>query len=155
MRQEAPAVFVFLKGNMMPKPVLDAVAVVATNMAESRAFYALLGFDFEGEGAFASDEHIEPVRGAGEPRLMIDDAVFMEKLSGIAPKPPTHSIFAMLCETPAQVDETVATLSQAGHTILTAPWDAFWGQRYATVCDPDGYRIDLFAELDTPSDGEA
>ena len=25
------------------------------------------------------------------------------------------------------------------------PFDAFWGQRYATVLDPDGNAVDLFA----------
>lgn len=28
-----------------------------------------------------------------------------------------------------------------------APWDAFWGQRYAVVVDPDGNLVDLFADL--------
>ena len=28
-----------------------------------------------------------------------------------------------------------------------APWDAFWGQRYACVLDPDGNQIDLFAQI--------
>ncbi|MFL6036949.1 MAG: glyoxalase, partial [Gaiellaceae bacterium] len=27
------------------------------------------------------------------------------------------------------------------------PFDAFWGQRYATVVDPDGNAVDLFAPL--------
>jgi len=27
------------------------------------------------------------------------------------------------------------------------PWDAFWGQRYAQVVDPDGNLVDLFALL--------
>jgi len=27
------------------------------------------------------------------------------------------------------------------------PWDAFWGQRYAIVRDPDGNGVDLFAPL--------
>jgi uncharacterized glyoxalase superfamily protein PhnB len=31
-----------------------------------------------------------------------------------------------------------------------APWDAFWGQRYATVLDPDGNSVDLFAALPSP-----
>jgi uncharacterized glyoxalase superfamily protein PhnB len=31
--------------------------------------------------------------------------------------------------------------------VVTAPYDAPWGQRYATVADPDGYRVDLFALL--------
>jgi hypothetical protein len=27
------------------------------------------------------------------------------------------------------------------------PWDAFWGQRYAVVHDPDGNGVDLLAPL--------
>jgi uncharacterized glyoxalase superfamily protein PhnB len=38
-------------------------------------------------------------------------------------------------------------LTAAGHHGKTAPWDAFWGQRYATVLDPDGNQVDLFAPL--------
>jgi uncharacterized glyoxalase superfamily protein PhnB len=30
---------------------------------------------------------------------------------------------------------------------LRSPFDAFWGQRYATVLDPDGNTVDLFAPL--------
>jgi hypothetical protein len=38
-------------------------------------------------------------------------------------------------------------LTSAGHTGHKEPWDAFWGQRYAEVLDPDGNLIDLFAPL--------
>ena len=38
-------------------------------------------------------------------------------------------------------------LVAAGHRSHRAPWDAFWGQRYATVLDPDGNAVDLFAAL--------
>jgi len=34
-----------------------------------------------------------------------------------------------------------------GHRAHKAPWDAFWGQRYAQVLDPDGNSVDLFAPL--------
>ena len=131
----------------MPKPVLDAVAVSSTDIDRTKAFYTLLGFDFEGEGAFIMEEHVEPVRRAGEPRLMIDSAQMMENLMGEAPRPPNHSIFAMLCATPQEVDKMATVLKLAGHKFKVEPWDAFWGQRYATVFDPDGYMIDLFAEL--------
>jgi predicted enzyme related to lactoylglutathione lyase len=130
----------------MPNPILDAVAVSAENMDRAKAFYALLGFEFE--GGFDSADHIEPVRRAGEPRLMIDSAALMEKLTGEAPRAPNHSIFAMLCDSPAEVDACVAQIKAAGFAVLTEPWDAFWGQRYATVVDADGYRIDLFAPLE-------
>lgn len=130
----------------MPKPILDAVAVSTSDMDRAKAFYALLGFDFV--GGFESDDHVEPVRRAGEPRLMIDSAALMEKLTGEAPRAPNHSIFAMLCDSPAEVDAYAANIKEAGFAVLTEPWDAFWGQRYATVADADGYRIDLFAALE-------
>ena len=38
-------------------------------------------------------------------------------------------------------------LTAAGHHGELAPFDAFWGMRYATVHDPDGTGIDLFAQL--------
>ncbi len=35
----------------------------------------------------------------------------------------------------------------AGFRSKDAPYDAFWGQRYATVLDPDDNPVDLFAQL--------
>jgi uncharacterized glyoxalase superfamily protein PhnB len=35
----------------------------------------------------------------------------------------------------------------AGFKAKKEPWDAFWGQRYASVVDPDGNSVDLFAPL--------
>jgi len=40
-----------------------------------------------------------------------------------------------------------AELLDAGGAAHKEPWDAFWGQRYAQVKDPDGTVIDLFATL--------
>jgi uncharacterized glyoxalase superfamily protein PhnB len=38
-------------------------------------------------------------------------------------------------------------LIDAGFSGTNEPWDAFWGQRYARVSDPDGSKVDLFAPL--------
>jgi uncharacterized glyoxalase superfamily protein PhnB len=35
----------------------------------------------------------------------------------------------------------------AGFSGHLEPWDAFWGQRYASLQDPDGTTVDLFAAL--------
>lgn len=126
-------------------PKLDAVAVTSTDMARTVAFYELLGFTFPAWGP--DDKHVEPMSKPGEVRLMIDTAGLMQDLTGSAPTPPNHASFALLCDSPAEVDALAATLEAAGHTLTVAPWDAFWGQRYATVRDPDGYQIDLFANL--------
>lgn len=124
---------------------LDAVAVTSTDMARTVAFYELLGFLFPAWNV--EDKHVEPVAKPGEVRLMIDTAELMEQLTGHAPTPPNHSSFAMLCDSAAEVDAVASKLQASGHTLTVEPWDAFWGQRYATVKDPDGYQIDIFAQL--------
>ena len=45
------------------------------------------------------------------------------------------------------MDRLYAELTEAGYAGQREPWDAFWGQRYATVGDPDGNAVDLFASL--------
>ncbi len=78
---------------------------------------------------------------------MIDEAAFLTSLHGEAPRPGNTAGFAILFDTPQGVDDAAAQVADAGHTVITAPYDAPWGQRYATVADPDGYRTDLFALL--------
>lgn len=129
----------------MPKMILDAVTVTSSDMKASAAFYSLLGFAFP---PFAAEEaHLEAITPPGQVRLMIDDRDLMQSITGHAPAPASHSAFALKCETPAGVDAAVADLRAAGFRIVKDPWDAFWGQRYAIVADPDGYLVDLFAPL--------
>ncbi|NKU98443.1 hypothetical protein GS889_13810 [Rhodococcus hoagii] len=45
-----------------------------------------------------------------------------------------------------EVDAVWSRLAEAGHGEVE-PFDAPWGQRYATVTDPDGNGVDLFAAL--------
>ena len=53
---------------------------------------------------------------------------------------------AFLCPSPAHVDAKHEELAALGHG-HKEPWDAYWGQRYASVKDPDGNQVDLFAPL--------
>lgn len=124
---------------------LDAVAVTARDMARSVAFYEALGVVFEAHGP--GDAHVEGRTEAGGVRLMIDSAALAAELIGAPARPANHAHFAMLCDSPGAVDRTVAALAETGAEVIAPPWDAVWGQRYATVADPDGYRVDLFAPL--------
>ncbi len=54
-----------------------------------------------------------------------------------------RSCFA--CDSPDEVDATFHALVSAGYEAHLEPWDAFWGQRYAAVHDPDGNSAELFA----------
>ncbi|MCR8724301.1 VOC family protein [Frigidibacter sp. ROC022] len=126
-------------------PSIDAVAVSTTDMARSIAFYSALGFDFT--GADPSQDHVEPKPVPGSARLMIDSARLLESISNARPRPASHSAFSLLCDSPGQVDALAGAVAEAGFTVTKPPWDAFWGQRYAIVQDPDGYLVDLFAPL--------
>jgi uncharacterized glyoxalase superfamily protein PhnB len=71
-------------------------------------------------------------------------------VAGIIGKPPTPgnaSRFAIEYETPAEVDAVAAAIAQAAFEVVLPAWDAFWGQRYAVVADPDGYRCDIYARF--------
>ncbi len=121
---------------------IAAVAVSAVDLARAVAFYELLGFRFP---PIESDtEHLEAEAGV---RLMIDAAALLEQLHGEPPRLDDAAGFALLYDAPAEVDQVADRVAAAGHRVVTPPFDAPWGQRYATVADPDGYRVDLFCPL--------
>lgn len=125
-------------------PQLDALGIVTADLHAAARFYRLLGVDVpEPDG-----EHLEATLPNGL-RLMWDAEALMAKLDPDR-RPPAGGAriaLAFLCESPADVDRTYATVVDAGFPGRTPPWDAFWGQRYATVVDPDGNPVDLFAPL--------
>src|SRR3954447_11694646 len=122
---------------------ISAVGVTATDLARAVAFYSLLGFSFppfdDGE------DHVESSNAGA--RLMIDSVELVTGLLGEAPRPANTAAFAVRLPAPGQVDGLVKRVAAAGHSVVTAAFDAPWGQRYATVADPDGYRGDLYALL--------
>jgi predicted enzyme related to lactoylglutathione lyase len=121
---------------------IAAVAVSATDLSRAVAFYEQLGFRFP---ALEPDtQHAEAEAGV---RLMIDRASLLEELHGEVPRPGNTAGFALLFGSPSEVDDAVGRVSAAGHAVVHEPFDAPWGQRYATVADPDGYRVDLFCPL--------
>ncbi len=124
---------------------LDAIGVTSSDFGSTVNFYSLLGFSFP---AFTKeDKHLEAVTKEGEVRFMIDDKKLIEGMLGAAPVPANHSAFALLCDSPLEVDAAVERVRENGFTIVKEPWNAPWGQRYAVIRDPDGYLVDLFAHL--------
>lgn len=121
----------------------DAFGIVVDNMAASMAFYRLLGVAIA-DGA-EDESHVEAVLPGGI-RLMFDTVELVRSFTVWEPPVGGHRIgLAFLCERPEAVDEMHAQLVGAGFQSHLAPFDAPWGQRYATVLDPDGNPVDLFA----------
>lgn len=124
----------------------DAIGITVSHMDRSVPFFRLLGLDFP-DGA-ETEGHVEAALPGGM-RLMLDTE---EVVRSFDPEyePPTRAGrigLAFLCDSVEQVDETYAAMIAAGHRGKMEPFDAFWGQRYATVFDPDGNLVDLFARL--------
>jgi uncharacterized glyoxalase superfamily protein PhnB len=124
-------------------PSLNAIGIVSKDLAASIGFYRLLGVAFpEPDG-----DHVEAVLPNGL-RLMLDDLKLIKELDRDWTAPLGHRMgLAFECASPTEVDAVHTTVTAAGHASKTAPHDAFWGQRYAQVIDPDGNTVDLFAAL--------
>jgi len=124
---------------------LNAIGVTTTNLTETVKFYTLLGFSFP---EFKSDEqHLEAIPTEGSARLMIDTHDLVKSIINEDPKPGNHSSFAIEFGSVEELNSVAEKLSIAGFKVVKAPWDAFWGQRYSVVEDPDGYKVDLYAAL--------
>jgi uncharacterized glyoxalase superfamily protein PhnB len=127
-------------------PRFEAVGIVVGDMARSLAFYRKLGLEFP-EGAEAED-HVEAQLPGGL-RYMLDTESVIKMFDPEWQRPSGgHAVGgAFRCDSPEEVDRVYAELLEAGGTAHKEPWDAFWGQRYAQLNDPDGTVIDLFAPL--------
>ena len=123
---------------------LDVVGLVVTDMAATLAFYRRLGLDVPAEADSAP--HAE-VGLAGGLRLTFDTVDVMTSFDPEFTLTPGGASLAFLANSPQRVDETYRDLVAAGYHGHLPPWDAFWGQRYAVVHDPDGHTVDLFAAL--------
>ncbi|ARX87266.1 glyoxalase [Streptomyces alboflavus] len=127
-------------------PRLDMVGIVTSDMAASLAFYRRLGLDFP---PGAEDLPHAEATVPGGPRFALDSE---ETIRSLAPDwQPAEGGgrigLAFHCGTPAGVDAVYEELTAAGYRSELKPFDAEWGQRYATVLDPDGNGADLFAPL--------
>ena len=124
---------------------LAAIGIVSRDIAQSCRFYRALGVDVAepGEG----EDHFEAT-SCGL-RLMWDTEEMIRKLDPDWQRPTEGHAMALAfeCATAREVDETYARVVGEGFTGKAEPFDAFWGQRYATVVDPDGNSVDVFAAL--------
>lgn len=123
----------------------DMIGIVVRDMAEALRFYRLLGLDLPADAD--TQPHAEIITPNGY-RIAWDTQELMRSLYGEWIEPVGQRMtLAFKCDSAADVDALYARVVQAGYHGAKAPWDAFWGQRYAVVADPDGNHVDLFAAL--------
>jgi catechol 2,3-dioxygenase-like lactoylglutathione lyase family enzyme len=120
--------------------------LVVDDIPRSLAFYRQLGIDI-------------PASADGQPHVDVDlpgglklawdtvDTIRSFDPSWSAPSGGHRVAIAFGCDDAAGVDGLYQKLGELGYRQHKEPWDAFWGQRYAIVLDPDGNHVELCAPL--------
>jgi catechol 2,3-dioxygenase-like lactoylglutathione lyase family enzyme len=128
-------------------PNLNAIGIAVSDMAESIRFYRLLGLDVPetpGEG------HVDTFLPSGVRFMLDSEEVIRSFLPDWKRSDGNQISIALECASPQEVDDIYRRVVDAGFEGEKEPWDAFWGQRYALLGDPDGVRINLYAALNQP-----
>jgi catechol 2,3-dioxygenase-like lactoylglutathione lyase family enzyme len=125
-------------------PQLNAIGIVTSDMARSISFYRLLGL---GVPDTPDEPHVDASLPNGV-RLMLDTEETLRSFHPDWTRATGNQLaLALECRSPSEVDEVYARVTAAGFHGEKEPWDAFWGQRYAQLQDPDGVPVDLYAAL--------
>lgn len=125
---------------------LGFIGIVTGDMARSLAFYRTLGVPVPqaADDAPHVDAHLEDGTALAwdtVETIREFDPAYIYPIGG-------HRIALAFDQgTPVAVDTTAQRLVAAGYAVHVAPWNAHWGQRYATFLDPDGNSVDLYGEL--------
>jgi uncharacterized glyoxalase superfamily protein PhnB len=139
------------------RPVLDQINVVSRDVSASIAFYRRLGVDIPDNNVWRTPTGIHHVNAAEQPsasvaiHLDLDSEAFAQiwntgwkgrsDLGG-------RAVVGFKLPTRAAVDELYNAMTAAGHRGLQAPYDAFWGARYAMIEDPDGIAVGLMSPIE-------
>lgn len=123
-------------------PRLNAFGIVVRDMGESIRFYRLLDVDLP---ETPSEGHVEATLPNGV-RLMLDAEEVVRSFRPDWTRETGNQLgLALECASADEVDAVYARVVEAGFESEKEPWDAFWGQRYAQLRDPNGVPVDLFA----------
>lgn len=127
---------------MDERVTLAKINIVARDVAASVDFYRRVGLTFDDDLGDPGDiQHAL----AYDTEFSIDNVRLAELYNAEWRTAETPNSVLLTAQLPTRraVDERYAELTTAGHRGLQAPWDAFWGARYAVVADPDGNSVGL------------
>lgn len=136
------------------RPVLNQVNVIGSDLDATLAFYRRLGVDIPEDRVWRTTtgaHHITAAEGQDESAgLDLDSATFAQvwntgwrgrtDLAG-------RVVVGFGVASREAVDDIYRDMTSAGYRGLQAPFDAFWGARYAIVEDPDGLAVGLMSPI--------
>jgi uncharacterized glyoxalase superfamily protein PhnB len=124
---------------------LHTIGIIAADMKKTLDFYRILGLEIP-----------EGLEGEDNVDVKISDAITLGFLSEALARhadskfqtPVGQSMNLQFeCSSASEVDATFQRLIDHQYEGYAEPWDAFWGQRFARIKDPDGRVVNLFAQL--------
>jgi uncharacterized glyoxalase superfamily protein PhnB len=127
-------------------PELNAIGIAVSDMAASIRFYRLLGLDVP---ETPDEGHVDAFLPNGVRFMLDSEEIIRSFLPDWSRQNGNQVSLALECASPAEVDEIYARVTAAGFEGEKEPWDAYWGQRYALLGDPDGVRVNLYAALES------
>jgi catechol 2,3-dioxygenase-like lactoylglutathione lyase family enzyme len=129
-------------------PVFDGINLVVSDMDASVAFYRRLGITIPDSGPWDDDHRTAETEDGLD--FDLDSTTFAPKWNSGWPGSSERgaAVFGFKVSTREDVDRIHADLTAAGYASQQAPYDAFWGSRYAIVEDPDGNAVGLMSPMD-------
>ncbi len=121
--------------------------IVVKDLARALGFYRLLGLDIPAEADHQDDGPVNYEPGNGMALGFFSEAMMAGSPMGWVEPVGGRISIGFKCDSAAEVDAIYARVEAAGHAGVMAPTDSPWRQRYACLRDPDGTRVDLFADL--------
>ena len=133
---------------MTRKPaVLDQLNIVVRDMDAAVDFYRRLGIEIP-ETLPEWQTHHRTAATGGEVSLELDSTAFTPQWDRGWPASQPGVVVGFRVATREDVDDLYEELTGAGHVGQQAPYDTFWGARYAIVEDPSGNAVGLMSPID-------
>ena len=131
-------------------PRLTQLNLVTGDMRASLEFYRRLGARAQAASDAAETGPHTALSLPGGLLLELDTPEFARTWhAGLRADPATgRVVFGFELPSREAVDASYAELTAAGYPGRQAPFDAFWGARYAIVADPDGNDVGLMSPID-------
>ena len=126
-------------------PTLHTVGVVVRDMPAALRFYRLLGLEIASHED--ASPHVEYVAPSGYAIGFVSEAMVRQTDPQWIDRVGSRVNLQFAFSHPREVDAAHRRLVAAGYRTYQEPWDAFWGQRFARIVDPDENVVNLFAEL--------
>lgn len=124
---------------------LKTVGIVVKDMSATLAFYRVLGFPIP--AGHEQDDNLDVTIPGGIVLGFLTEELAKQADPRFTPPSGSSLNLQFLCDSPTEVDAIFSKLTAAGYGSYTEPWDAFWGQRFARITDPDGRIVNLYADL--------